>query len=94
MPIPIIDTTIQIGSGSRLEKRAMKNEPSDEPDRGQALLQPVLELRRAELGIENGSSRTFHSPNEKNMKRADDEQRAEDRRPEQRRQARLAGSRR
>ena len=46
--MPIMATMIQTGSGRSRENRAMKKRAGDEPDRGEALLEPVLELGRPE----------------------------------------------
>ena len=67
IPIPIIDSTIQAGSGSLLEKRAMKNEPTTKPTDVRPSWRPYWNSVAPRTWSENGSSRTFHRPNEKNM---------------------------
>ena len=65
--MPTRPMTIQSGSGSRPENRAMKNEPSTKPTDVSPSCRPYSNSVAPSSRIENGSNRTFHSPNEKNM---------------------------
>ena len=76
-------------SGRLLEKRAMKNEPMTKPTDVSASCRPYSNSVASSSRSDIGSSSTFHSPNEKNIRSADQEQRPQDRRPEQRPEARL-----
>ena len=66
-PMPARPMTIQSGSGRRLEKRAMKNEPTTKPTDVRPSCRPYSNSVAPSSRIENGSKRTFHRPNEKNM---------------------------
>ncbi len=59
---------IQTGSGSFAEKRAMKNDPATKPTEVRPSWSPYWNSVAPSVEIVNGRSRTFHSPNEKNMK--------------------------
>ena len=68
MPIPTSadDDPGRLGQATR--EAGHEERADDEADRGQALLQAVLELGGARgPRCENGRSRTFHRPNAKNM---------------------------
>ena len=67
-PMPVRPITIQIGSGRRLEKRAMKNDPTTKPTEVRPSWSPYSNSVAPSSRIENGSRSTFHSPKEKNMK--------------------------
>ena len=67
VPMPMRPMTIQTGSDRRLEKRAMKNEPSTNPTEVRPSWRPYSNSVASSTVIENGRSRTFHRPNEKNM---------------------------
>ena len=66
--MPTIVTMSHIGSGMTRENRAMKNEPTTKPTEVRASWRPYWNSVAPSTFSENGSSRTFHSPNEKNMK--------------------------
>ena len=61
---------IQAGSGRSLEKRAMKNEPTTKPTEVRPSWIPYWNSVAPRTVSENGSSSTFHRPNEKNIKAA------------------------
>ncbi len=67
MPIPTSETTIQAGSGSNRAKRAMSSEPTTKPTDVRPSWRPYSNSVAPRVVIENGRSRTFHSPNATNM---------------------------
>src|SRR5918994_4402783 len=67
MPMPTRETTIQAGSGSSREKRAMSSEPTTNPTEVSPSCSPYSNSVAPSSRIENGSSSTFHSPKATNM---------------------------
>ena len=64
----LVASTIQAGSGSLLENLAMKNEPTTNPTEVRPSCRPYWNSVACRVLRVNGRSRTFHTPNEKNMK--------------------------
>ena len=65
--MPNMATAIQAGSGSRRAKLAMKNEPMTKPTEVRPSWSPYSNSVAPRTRIDIGSSRTFQSPNEKNI---------------------------
>src|SRR5215207_6868332 len=67
-PMPVRPPATHSDSGNRAEKRAMKNDPITKPTEVSPSWRPYSNSVAWSSRSDIGSSRTFHSPNEKNIR--------------------------
>ena len=83
--MPVIASTIQAGSGSLLENRAMKKEPATNPTEVRPSWSPYSNSVAPSTWIGERQQQDVPQPEREEHEGADDEQRPDDRRAEQRR---------